>query len=67
LTIGENTNIGRREHQPFELIERIEPFEHVKPPKSFVRVENIQPLQTSQTTLTIGENTNIGRRKSPTF
>jgi len=38
--------------QPFELIERIEPFEHIKPPKPFVRVEYFQPLQTSSTSKT---------------
>jgi hypothetical protein len=27
--IGENTNIGRQNPQPFERIERIEPFEHI--------------------------------------
>ena len=27
--IGENTNIGRRNPQPFERIERIEPFEQI--------------------------------------
>ena len=27
LMIGDNTNIGRRNPQPFELIELIEPFE----------------------------------------
>jgi len=27
--IGENTNIGRRKSQPFELIEQIEPLEQI--------------------------------------
>jgi len=51
-----NTTTSADENlQPFELIERIEPFEHdnpqklpkpQKPPKPLVRVENFQPLQT---------------------
>jgi hypothetical protein len=40
-------NVHRQtEIQPFEHIELIEPFEHDKPQKPLVRVENFQPLQT---------------------
>jgi hypothetical protein len=36
LILGVNTNIGRRKFQPFELIERIEPFERHKPHKRLI-------------------------------
>jgi hypothetical protein len=53
--------------QPFELIERIEPFERIKLHKLHKPLKRHKPLKLFLNSLMIGENTNIGRRKCSTF